>query len=48
MKTLKFNTTINTLMSVLVTAIVLMGCSKDADVPTPSSYPGKRNPAAGP
>jgi hypothetical protein len=39
MKTLKFNTTINTLMSVLVTAIVLMGCSKDADVPTPSSYP---------
>jgi len=39
MKTQKFNTTINTLMSVLVAVIVLMGCSKDADVPTPSSYP---------
>lgn len=38
MKTQSLNTKITALMSVLIAAIILMSCSKDADVLTPSSY----------
>ncbi|MCD4729711.1 MAG: DUF2202 domain-containing protein [Bacteroidales bacterium] len=39
MKTLKFNTSIYTLMSVLITAMILMSCSKDNDVANPVNLP---------
>lgn len=39
MKTQSLNTRITALMSVLIAVMVLMSCSKDVDVPTPSSYP---------
>jgi len=39
MKTLSFNTSIYTLMSVLITAMILMSCSKDNDVVNPVSQP---------
>lgn len=35
MKTLKFNTSINTLMSVLIAAMILMSCSKNDDIASP-------------
>lgn len=44
MKTQSLNTRITALMSVLVAVIVLMSCSKDVDVPTPSSYPANDGP----
>lgn len=39
MKTLKLNTSINTLMSVLITAMILMSCSKNDDVVKPVNIP---------
>jgi len=39
MKTQSVNTRITALMSVLIAVMVLMSCSKDVDVPTPSNYP---------